>query len=230
MVQGKWTSTIHRDPRIEDKTGLGRWSGISVTGKMNRTISIIVGYRTCKGSRLSAGLGTTYHREHEFLAEKNQIKSPNPRKAFLQDLETTILQLRGQGHAIIVMLDANETLRNENDLGKWKARLDLQDVHQTCPAPSTYIGSTSRRIDFMFACTQAMPHIKASGILSYMEGPQSDHRGIFLDIDIAAYIQYDAGKNPMISSALRTLRTGNPEMVAGYHRAMHRYYIDHIYI
>jgi hypothetical protein len=225
MVQGKWATTIHRET-IQDKTGLGRWSGLSVTGKQNRTISIIVGYRVCKGSIQSSGLGTAYHREYEYYADRNK-KSPNPRKEFLLDLESTIQALRDKGHAIIVMLDANETIKEGNDLSKWIDRLDLQDLHKQDPAPSTYIGSASRRIDFMFGCPKAALHTKASGTLSYLDGPQSDHRGMFIDIDIGEYIQYDASKNPIVSPSARILRTGNPELVARYHQEIHRYYEDH---
>jgi hypothetical protein len=225
MVQGKWATTIHRDT-IQDKTGLGRWSGLSVTGKQHRTISIIVGYRVCKGSIQSSGLGTAYHREYEYYDDRKK-KSPNPRKEFLQDLESTIQDLRDKGHAIIVMLDANETIKEDSDLSKWIARLDLQDLHKQDPAPSTYIGSASRRIDFMLGCTKAALHTKASGILSYLDGPQSDHRGMFIDIDIGEYIQYDASENPIVSPSSRTLRTGNPELVARYHQEIHRYYEDH---
>jgi hypothetical protein len=225
LVTGQLTTTIHRSV-IEDPSGLGRWTGITVTGKQERKISMIVGYRCCKGTIKAAGLGTTYHREYAYLSSI-KVKSPNPRKAYLQDLESTINNLRHLGHAIIVMMDANETLSNETDLGKWRNRLELVDLHRHHPAPSTYIGSNKRRIDFIFGCPRVNEHVKAAGTLSYQEGPQSDHRSLFVDIDFAALLQYDPGKNPIVSPKSRNLRASNPELVAAYHQAMLSYYADH---
>ena len=225
IVQGQWTTATQRSI-IQDPTGLGRWSGVSVTGKRDRAISILVGYRTCKGSITSSGLGTTFHREYSYYADKNE-KSPNPRKFFLQDLELTIQNLKAQGNAVIIMMDANETLSENTDLRKWCDRLDLFDLHRQCPAPSTYIGSANRRIDFMFGCYQILEYVQAAGTLSYLDGPQSDHRSMFVDIDIAEYLHYDANKTTIKPAVSRTLRSGNPEIVAGYHQHMIKYYEDH---
>jgi hypothetical protein len=53
---------------------------------------------------------------------------------------------------------------------------DLTDIHAHNCAPSTYIGSENRRIDYMFGSPTIHDAVTRSGTLSYTEGPQADHR------------------------------------------------------
>lgn len=225
MIQGKWATSVTQDT-ITDPTGLGRWAGATILGRNHRAISIISGYRTCKGSIQSAGLGTTFHREYEYH-RNNGVRSPNPRRLFLLNLESTIKVLKRKGHAIIMMMDANDVLGKSGDFAEWLSRLDLHDLHKQSPSPSTYIGSNNRRIDYMFGCDQVIAYIQAAGSLSYLDGPQSDHRGLYVDIDLAGYLHYDASRNTLITPRARTLRTGNPELVHAYNQAMLNYYEAH---
>ena len=224
-VFGKWTTTVHRQ-EIHDPTGLGRWSGITFTGKNQQALSVITGYRSCKGSITTSGVSTTFHREYTFYRDKG-IPSPNPRQLFLRDLETTIKELQAKGYAIILMFDANEVLEPSGGFAEWVSRQDLYDIHKHHPAPSTYIGSMNRRIDYMLACQKINDYVKASGTLSYIEGPQSDHRSLFIDIDLSGYLSYDPNSNNHITSNARSLRTGNPELVEQYTKEMLHYYSCH---
>jgi hypothetical protein len=63
---GPWTTTIFGN-EIQDQSGLGRWSGVSIRGKHNNILSVVTAYRTCTGSRSTAPLGSTFHRETEFF-------------------------------------------------------------------------------------------------------------------------------------------------------------------
>ena len=65
IVQGQWTTTIHRED-ICDPKELGRWAGITLTGSKDRAVSIISAYRSCKGSIATSGINSTFHREYEF--------------------------------------------------------------------------------------------------------------------------------------------------------------------
>ena len=224
-VFGKWSTTIQKN-EIIDPQGLGRWSGVTITGQKSKAISIITGYRSCKGHITTAGIGTTFHREYEFYRNKG-IKSPNPRRMFLIELETVIKQLQSTGNAIIVMLDANEVLENGGAFADWVARLDLHDIHHHHPAPSTYIGSSDRRIDYIFGCHQIIEYVTSSGTLSYIDGPQSDHRSLFVDVNVAGYLSYDATLNSHLPAKARSLRTGNPELVSAYTNVMLDYYSHH---
>jgi hypothetical protein len=62
---GKWTTCIYGKD-IQDVSGLGRWSGVTLRGKQENSVSLITAYRTCAGTRQTAPLGSTFHREIEF--------------------------------------------------------------------------------------------------------------------------------------------------------------------
>jgi hypothetical protein len=63
--------------------------------------------------------------------------------------------------------------------------------------------------------------LRLSGILGYIDGPQSDHRSPFVDLRIhfLSGVEEEVGK-----SALRGLYTGNPELVSAYHSTVLKYY------
>ena len=79
------------------------------------------------------------------------------------------------------MLDANSTM-DDPHLQDFIATCGLSDLHSLDPAPSTYIGSANRRIDFIFGCDEARRYVSRSGSLAYIEGPQSDHRSLYVDL------------------------------------------------
>jgi hypothetical protein len=80
-------------------------------------------------------------------------------------------------------MDANSTITDDKSLKEFIAETGLYDLHEHNPAPTTYIGSESRRIDYMFGCPRVKQATVRAGTLSYLQGPQTDHRGLFVDID-----------------------------------------------
>ncbi|KAI2506262.1 hypothetical protein MHU86_8197 [Fragilaria crotonensis] len=122
------------------------------------------------------------------------------------------------------MLDANSTI-DDKDLATFVASCGLHDCHSLAPPPSTYIGSSNRRIDFIFGCDEALQLVIRGGILAYTEGPQSDHRGLYVDISPEFIEQIPWSK--ATPSAARSLHTGNPELVEKYNLAMLAYYGKH---
>jgi hypothetical protein len=79
----------------------------------------------------------------------------------------------------------------------------------------------------MFGCHKVVAACTQSGTLSYLEGPQSDHRGLFVDIDAIKLLQYNAHDNSIQPPQLRLLRSRHPELVATYIDTMLQYYEDH---
>ena len=208
---------------IQDTSGLGRWSGVTLAGKHNQYLSIITAYRVCSGSIRTASLGSAFAREHQHFATASQ-PTVNPRKLFLRDLQQVIQDLQEKGHSILLMLDANATDSSDSHFSDFIASCSLNDLHSDDPAPSTYIGSATRRIDVMFGCHTVYQHLRRSGTLSYHEGPQSDHRSLFVDLDLAFLQVSDDCIAPNIT---RALHTGNPELVKAYNASLLQYYTTH---
>ena len=171
---------LSHGPSFGDPTGLGRWSGMHFRGKDNRIFTVITAYRVCSGSIQTAPLGSAFAREYEYIREHGEI-SPRPRKTFLSDLATFILSIQAVGNSVLVMMDSNGQLTDDADLQSFVSQCDMHDLHAHFPSPSTYIGASNRRIDHMLGCPQVVDSMVSSGSLSYLEGPQSDHRGLFVD-------------------------------------------------
>ena len=66
--------------------------------------------------------------------------------------------------------------------------------------------------------------MRASGSLSYLEGPQSDHRGLFVDLDIQHLLPKTLVGSTIPPASMRNLKSGNPESVEAYNQAMLTYY------
>ena len=195
-----------------DKTGLGRWSAISFRGKEEKIFTVLTAYRVCKGNIQSSSVGSAYSREHIYH-RNNDNKSPQPRKIFLQDITQTIKTLQSAGHAILLMLDSNGSLDDDDDLKTLLIDCELNDLHQQSPAPSTYIGANNRRIDHILGCHHTTTAMKASGSLSYIDGPQSDHRGLFVDLDLQHLLQKTLLGSTIPTASMRNLKSVNPESV-----------------
>jgi hypothetical protein len=176
------------NPDIQDPTGLGRWNGVTLRGSNSQTISIITACRVCSGSPRTAPMGTSFLREYDFLRETTST-SKNPRRAILQDLKLAIRSLQEKEHSILLMIDANSTIQDDYFFAEFVQECSFYDLHIADPAVSTYIGAEARRIDFMFGCVHVKESLVRSGTLSYFEGPQSDHRGLYADIKISSLKQ-----------------------------------------
>ncbi|KAI2499411.1 hypothetical protein MHU86_15056 [Fragilaria crotonensis] len=211
---------------IKDPSGLGRWSGHTLRGKDNKHLSIITAYRVCTGSIQTSHIGSAFNREYEHHRSSG-ICSPSPRKIILQDLKHTIIQLQTTGNSILLMLDSNSLIEEDRDLQEMIASCDLHDLHHTHPAPSTYLGSSRRRIDHMLGCSNVAHSMTGSGSLSYLEGPQSDHRGLFVDINHRSILGVLKATPAIQSATSRILKSGNPATVELYQKAMRSYYKDH---
>ena len=221
LVTGNLTSRV--DNTLSDHTGLGRWHGVTISGKHGQKLTILTAYRVCAGSVKTATMGSAYYREHEYFSQQN-YKSVNPRRLFLRDLQETITNLHDSGHAVILMLDANATQLSDPHFADFMEACMLSDLHDHDPAPSTYIGADNRRIDYILGCDQIKAMLRRSGTLAYTEGPQSDHRSLYIDL----HIDFLAGAEEKIDkSASRNLYTGNPELVSAYNTTVLKYYSDH---
>ena len=154
---------LHGSPLI-DASGLGRWSGFSRRGANSQYLSIITAYRTCKGSNRTAPIGSTFLREYKHFRSKG-IPAPQPRKLFLQDLQTQLQHLQDANHSIILMLDANSTIKGNLPFASMLSACGLHDLHALNPAPSTYMGARERRIDFMFGCHHVVNVTQRQGTL-----------------------------------------------------------------
>lgn len=138
------------------------------------------------------GTKTVWTQQYLLMRTKG-IANPKPVKALYKDLDQQIEQWTADGHEILIMMDANEVPGTKpGDLGTIFAKHGLIDLHLsrlgTENEPSTYARG-SRRIDYMFATPFVHSHTKRTGSPPFGTGLfNSDHRGIFADINISAIL------------------------------------------
>jgi hypothetical protein len=69
--------------------------------------------------------------------------------------------------------------------------------------------SNTRQIDYIFGCHYIQEAMARSGTLAYIEGPQSDHRGLFVDLHLPKLQGY-LTVPPLSCPNPPYLYTGNP--------------------
>ncbi len=114
-------------------------------------------------------------------------RSARPRAVFIDDLIEYIQECQLQGQDIILCLDANETIqKTHSGLRRLITAYSLLDVHETLH-PQTALPSHRRdlgKIDIILALPRILPCVSRAGILPMDEAYGSDHRLLFIDIDI----------------------------------------------
>lgn len=202
----------------------GRWNGVTLSGKQGQKLtSITACYRVCAGSVKTASMGSALYREYAHFSKPTQ-KSVNPCRLFLRDLQETITQLHKSGHVMILMLDAYAAPLSNSHFADSIEACMLSDLHENDPALSTYIGADNPRIDYIWGCNQMMSTLRRSGTLAYTEGPQLDHRSLYVDLHIDILT---GAEEKIDKSVSRGLYTGNPELVSAYNSTVLKYYRYH---
>ena len=79
----------------------------------------------------------------------------------------------------------------------------------------------------MLGCPRISGVLSRHGSLGYFEGPHSDHRGLYVDLDLKMLFDLDLDSLHLASAALRPLRTGNPELVTHFVKSMTEYYASY---
>ena len=109
-------------------------------------------------------------------------------------------------------MDANEVVTtNNSSLSKWAQYNDLIDVHMHLHNLSTDIPTHIRgtqRIGYIFGTPSIIPYISHGGILPYHFISSTDHRSLYIDIELQSYLRcHPPSVNP---TTPRKLTTSNP--------------------
>jgi exonuclease III len=196
-----------------DPTGLGRWTSILINGKQNFATRIICAYRPCK----SSGPETAYM-QHALHFHRINKKS-DPRKLFMDDLATAILQWQKEGEKIILVGDFNTgdktTNRSQQQFWqKWLQTTNLREAHRIFTNEEVLPSTHERgkvQIDYMFVSPGLS--VRRAGFLPFAKFP-GDHRALWMDIDAKEIIGY---KPPPLSMATaRRLKLQDPRIVKRY--------------
>jgi hypothetical protein len=200
---------VHRVVKTgPDDTGCGRWSYITFNGKDNKHITVINAYIVCSQRDLG---DTAVSKQQQCIQYADDELRPyvlDPHKQTLIDLQYFVQELQQEGDDVILFLDANQdehqTYRSQehNECFNTKSGFHvddsidgslhtfmvncgltnaLTDVHSE-QVPNTHIRGY-KQIYFDLVTYGIRPCIKAIGLLDESI-LKSDHRAIFLDLNI----------------------------------------------
>jgi hypothetical protein len=184
MIIGKWQSRI--TAQGQDERGLGRWSFAQINSK-RKSLVIIMAYRPCA----SRGPTTAWMQQWTLLREKGD-PNPDPIKQFYKDLEEFLQGWINKKCEILLMLDANETLGEKpGGISLVFGKTGLVDLLQHCHphevSQNTYARGT-KQIDYIMGTAGVRDHCKQAGILPFGTGYNSDHRALFIVLDIESIL------------------------------------------
>ena len=153
-------------------------------------------------------------------------RSADPREACLQNLGKEIIALQEEGYLIIVGIDANEQMPDSANPAQGIAKFVLdtgmvdpiEHIHGQCPFP-TFSALCGSLIDFFLCLEELLPFISV-GILSTMQGGNSDHRA--LSMDIAIHSLWNSLEEQANESWPQGFRAGNMTKSLEFVRARHR--------
>jgi exonuclease III len=184
-VTGKWQAQI--SDKGSDDSGLGRWSFVKISSN-KQSLVIVTAYRPC----VSQGPTTAWMQQWTLLQESGRTK-PDPIKTFYEDIEKFLLHWKQQHYEIILMMDANETIGDKpGGLAPILGKVGLVDIihnhHQIDDSTNTYARG-SKRIDYILGTRKVLRHCEKSGMLPFGVGYQSDHRALFIKVDLSSILQ-----------------------------------------
>jgi hypothetical protein len=225
IVANNWTGRISDSG--EDPHGMGRWSFVRTKGKTAQKLLVVTVYQVCKQSIRTAGDTTAFSQQwHHLRASGNE--SPDPRKQFSCDLSNFLDQFPSDH--IIIAGDLNSWLRDPHDdkrFGELVLKHRLQDILVKTHGTASEIPTRKegRRIDYILATEDVANAVINCGALHFDHVVDSDHRGLFLDLDIDTLL---GGRPPTLSSpALRGIDSTNPKQCKAYLEHLTTYFARH---
>ena len=158
------------------------------------------------------------HEDHKLngcktnLRDRNDqgILQPNPRKQFIKDLDKTIAPLHSKGQKLILHGDFNESIGDKaNGIDYIITKYNLVDTIQYKHGQhneSTY-SRGNKCLDYIFVSQNVLPSIQQSAILPLNYVVSSDHRAIYVDLDMTTFFGKDV--SPLMFPPARALSSTN---------------------
>ena len=183
-VNGCWSGRVERG----GSDSLGRWSYTSLRTRKGKLINIITFYLPIKPSA-NKGESTIYAQmELDLLQRKKKLLEP--RKELLEDLKKFINDEHEKGNKNILMGDTNDDVGEEDsEIRRFLRETNMEPTYlvrhgEDATMPATH--DRGRKCLDMIATTVDLPPgtIKRIGFAPFYTNIYTDHRGIYVDIDI----------------------------------------------
>lgn len=167
-----------------DPSGLGRYNVVLIRGNGKRGLALITVYAAAESGD---GPTTFASQQRVILRTRGLDPDQNLKELLYADLRTELEIVLGKGYIPILLGDFNESIYTENNGLRKLMRstnmidpLAIQDTHRRDMATHA---RGSKRIDYIFVPRDILHAVTAYGITEMDEVIDSDHKGIFCDVD-----------------------------------------------
>lgn len=219
-----WASKITET--ITDSRGHGTYTITTIRGRNGKYLSLIGAYISVnKGQNI--GPNTVWAQQLTLMErdalKKNKIlpASTCPRKEAIKAIGNIIENLQRKNHAIILMVDANQTVKESTQKNiiklhsiEWlRVKYGLVDPFLELMGcrPNTTTSTPGRDIDYILTHGVDIRHITTLG----MHMPAiSDHQGIGIDIDISTF--FSGTYSTLANTPNRLLTVNNIKVKQAY--------------
>ena len=205
------TLTVRTSPETHHDSA-GRWTCSVFNGK-KRKLKIYCLYRVCDS--YDPGPTTAYSQQEQFFLDKGHIV--NPRERVIDDLLSILQKDIASNIDIILTGDFNESIDG-------KTASTLQEIGLT-NAISMFVDLPPRTykygkncIDHIWISTPLLPSITSIGIAPFNFFQASDHRAIYIDIDLKDVLDNETFQLPPIR--FRRLKTTSLSSVTNYRKSI----------
>ncbi len=186
----------------------GRFTAQTHAGQNGPRLTTSTAYQVIDGCK---GPSSAFSQRRAMLVQDN--RPATPRKLFIDDLIKFVQQSQETGSEILLSLDANETMdRRNSGIKRLTTTCGLTDIQKAQfpnqSIPSHQSGST--KIDYMFGSPLVLERVRRAGILSIDAGFCSNHRMLFIDLDIFTLFQGNSTDLP--KPVIRSFNTKIPNV------------------
>ena len=211
-------TTIHHDTltlRTSPETHhdpAGRWTCCVLNG-CHRKLKIYCLYRVCSMS--DPGPTTAFSQQEQYFLAQNQIV--NPRDKVISDLIEVLQKDIEAGVDILLTGDFNEKI--DGPTAEKLRDIGLSNIIETFidSPPRTYKYG-KHCIDHLWASTNILSTVTSIGIAPFSFFNSSDHRAIYVDLDIKDILDNDSFHIPPIR--FRRLKTTSLSSVKSYKKSI----------
>jgi len=194
----------------------GRWCGYTLIGKDNKEIMVLTAYNVSQYKNAKVGDDTLLNQQIA-LYKMNNIRDPDPKKIFIEDLTELVKKARKEDKDIILTGDFNELVGDDSKgMSKVLSAGGLTDAHSHQHGIvdiTTYTRGT-KRLDYVFVTPRLVDHILRSGYEPFHARIPSDHRGYFVDFDLAGFL--DRQLPSIFTASSRAIRGTHPSNITKY--------------
>lgn len=206
--------------KCQDISNLGRWSQITLRRDNMPHLNILTAYRVCRKAK--GAIQSAYMQQYRLLHQSGS--NADPRKQCLLDLAKHINTLRAHNESIMLMIDANESLKGRDGLKEFITSTGLVN------AVSFFLKVTretqitgSEQIEYIFLSPDLLPFLISVTLFPFHVGPfpNSDHCGMLACFNRAGMLGQELVKLPRPNQ--RLLQSNRPNVVARYIKLFGRY-------